>query len=739
MNGRQESENIQEKNGKTSGQQKKRKNKTSGNRTAGNVGQVNKRKEGIGSLSIKGLTFSEWSKYIKLKRKLKRFGKDNGRTDTAQKSVPFMKMYPDGVCRVRKNYYTAMVGFDDVGYELYSEGGRRSFLEVYERIFARFDPETHVEVFCMNRKSDGTELESRICIPKKCDGFDEIREEYVGIIRDQAMGMNGSIVRNRYIIMGVTVSDRTVASERLETMCSETVKDFENLGSHAWKLDGTERLKVLRDYLCQTGKDGFDFSYEKMKAEGRDEKYYIVPKSFNFAGSKDFMTGKTYGQAMCVELKAVKLNDELIRNILNIDDTFSVAFHIDVMDPVKAMKLVKGKLSDVQKSKVDEQQKAVRSGFDMDILSPNIVAYESNIMGLTNALNTSTMKLVDDCIMITCFGKSRKKLNALCQRITGIINSSSNTVNPMEHLQEQTFMSTAPIGIKLMAKKRTITSRCVAVMEPFRTSELFQRGESFYYGINALSNNIIMADRKQLRTPNGLILGTPGSGKSFAAKREMLSCFLQTNDDIIVADPEGEYYPLVELLGGQRIRLASDSAEFLNPMDIQLSSGNDRDELKLKSDFIITLCDMIAGGMNGLENDEKGIIDECIRHIYDDYLNDPKPENMPVLGDLHKALMDHRNPKAERIANSLVLYTSGSQNYFNHRTNVDSDNRLICFDIKDLGRQLKPIGMLVVQDAVWNRVSLNGKHELCKAESGKASGRTGEGCGAYRESKNRPK
>ena len=285
-------------------------------------------------------------------------------------------------------------------------------------------------------------------------------------------------------------------------------------------------------------------------------------------------------------------------------------------------------------------------------------------------------------------------------------------------------MASAPIGCNDTGIERVLTTKSTAILVPFCTQELFMPAPAIYYGLNALSNNMIMADRKRLRTPNGVILGTPGYGKSFSAKREILSCFLMTRDDIIICDPEGEYFPLVQTLKGQVIRLATDSKDYLNPMDIQLSHKGDKEALKLKSDFLITLCDLIAGGKDGLENDEKGIIDECIRHIYDTYFENPVPENMPILEDLYNALLKYEpknvekelakeaKAKAVRIANSLVLYVSGSQNYFNHRTNVDSQNRIICFDIRDLGKQLKELGMLIVQDAVWNRVSQNRERKI---------------------------
>ena len=337
-------------------------------------------------------------------------------------------------------------------------------------------------------------------------------------------------------------------------------------------------------------------------------------------------------------------------------------------------------------------------------------------------MNTNNQKLIEVTFLITCYGRTKRGLENITQRVSGLIQQANSNLRVLQYLQEQGLMAAAPIGCNETGIERSLTTESTAILIPFCTQELFMPGPSIYYGLNALSNNMIMADRKKLRTPNGVILGTPGSGKSFSAKREILSCFLVTKDDIMICDPEGEYFPLVQALKGQVVRLATTSRDYLNPMDIQLSHQGDKEALKIKSDFLITLCDLIAGGKDGLENDEKGIIDECVRDIYN--FADPKPENMPILGDLYHALLRYdpkqiekelakeAKAKAVRIANSLVLYVNGSQNYFNHRTNVDSQNRLLCFDIRDLGKQLKEIGMLVVQDAVWNRVSRNRERKI---------------------------
>ena len=336
-------------------------------------------------------------------------------------------------------------------------------------------------------------------------------------------------------------------------------------------------------------------------------------------------------------------------------------------------------------AKIEEQKKAVRSGYDMDILPTDIVTYEKDTLEFLDDLNTSNQKMINMTFLITCYGRTKRELESLMQRVSGIIQQANCDLRCLQYLQEQGLMASAPIGCNETGIERTLATKSTAILVPFCTQELFMPAPAIYYGLNALSNNMIMADRKRLRTPNGVILGTPGSGKSFSAKREILSCFLITKDDIIICDPEGEYFALVAALHGQVVKLTTNSKDYLNPMDIQLSHKGDKEALKLKSDFIITLCDLIAGGKDGLQNDEKGIIDECIRHIYDKYFENPVPENMPLLEDLYDALLAHKNPKVERIANSLVLYVHGSQNYFNHHTNVDSGNRIMCFDIRDLG------------------------------------------------------
>ena len=269
-------------------------------------------------------------------------------------------------------------------------------------------------------------------------------------------------------------------------------------------------------------------------------------------------------------------------------------------------------------------------------------------------------------------------------------------------------MSCLPLGLNQIDIQRGLTTSSTAIFVPFTTQELFQTGrEALYYGINALSNNLIMVDRKLLKNPNGLILGTPGSGKSFSAKREIANCVLLTGDDVIICDPESEYTALVQRLLGQVIKISPTSTNYINPMDLNLDYSDDESPLSLKSDFILSLCELIVGGKEGLQPVQKTIIDRCVRLVYQPYLNDPRPENMPILEDLYNLLRAQEEKEAQHIATALEIYVTGSLNVFNHRSTVDINNRIVCYDIKDLGKQLKKIGMLIVQDQVWNRVTVN--------------------------------
>ena len=632
--------------------------------------------------------------------------------NTAQKTITFQKMYPDGICQVTPTFFTKMIEFFDINYALLEVEEQGEILEEYSKLLNYFDPSIKVQLFLFNRRVNKKTLTTQFQVFLQEDAFDDIREEFTAMLQKQAAKGKNGVIKTKHFIFGVECNSLKEAKVKLARIEEDVKKNLSNLGTVAISLDGKERLRILHEYFNQYTMDSFHFSFQEMMILGNDVKDYVAPPGFDFRYPSRFKSGKMYGSVYYLDMVAPKFTDELLKNLLDIDDNITITLHMQTYDSLKASRRLKGALSDIQKMKIEEQKKAVRLGYDIDILPTDIVTYEKDTLDLLDDLNTSNQKIIKVTFLITCYGRSKRELENVTQRVSGIVQQANCNLRCLQYLQEQGLMACAPIGCNDTGIERDLTTKSTAILIPFCTQELFMQGQSIYYGLNALSNNMIMADRKKLRTPNGVILGTPGSGKSFSAKREILSCFLVTKDDILICDPEGEYFALVQALQGQVVRLATNSKDYLNPMDISFCHKGDKEALKLKSDFLITLCDLIAGGKDGLENDEKGIIDECIRHIYDVYFQNPVPENMPILEDLYQALLQHKNKKAERIANSLVLYVHGSQNYFNHRTNVDSKNRMMCFDIRDLGNQLKEIGMLIVQDAVWNRVSQNRERKI---------------------------
>jgi len=611
----------------------------------------------------------------------------------------------------------------------------------------------------------------------------------------------------------------------------------------AYPLNGEERLQILYETFNPEEKVPFQFSYDRILRSGMGTKDFVAPTSFVFKEGKTFQMGNTIGAASYLQILAPELTDKMLAEFLDMNRNLIVNLHIQSIDQMKAIKLVKNKVTDINRMKIEEQKKAVRAGYDMDIIPSDLNTYGGEAKRLLEDLQSRNERMFLVTVLFLNTAKTKQELDNAVFQTAGIAQKYNCSLRRLDYMQEQGLMSSVPLGMNMIPIKRALTTTSTAIFVPFTTQELFMGGESLYYGLNALSNNMIMVDRKKLKNPNGLILGTPGcftgetklllpdgrkvsflelfaekeevfvnsfdfqkqelvkargydvrctkevtelvevelengetvrctpdhwfltqsagyveacnlkvgakfipehevkavrflsleeavpvydisvegyqnfllscgvvvhnSGKSFAAKREIANVFFATQDDIIIGDPEGEYYPLVHALGGQVIHISPTSHDYINPMDINLDYSDDDNPLGFKSDFILSLCELIMGSRNGIEAEEKSVIDRCLPLVYQKYFENPIPENMPLLGDLYDCLRKQEEVQAQRIATALEIYVNGSLNVFNHHTNVELNNRIVCFDIKDLGKQLKKLGMLIVQDQVWNRVTVN--------------------------------
>ena len=436
-------------------------------------------------------------------------------------------------------------------------------------------------------------------------------------------------------------------------------------------------------------------------------KDFIAPSSFRFGEGRYFRMGRKIGAVSFLEILAPELNDRMLADILDLETGIVVNLHIKSIDQTEAIKTIKRKITDLDKMKIEEQKKAVRSGYDMDIIPSDLAMFGGEAKNLLQDLQSRNERMFLLTFLVVNMADTKRKLENDIFAAAGIAQKYNCALTRLDYQQEAGLLSSVPIGENLIPIQRGLTTSSTAIFIPFITQELFQQGAALYYGLNALSSNMILCDRKRLKNPNGLILGTPGSGKSFAAKREITNAFLITDDDIIICDPEAEYYPLVRRLHGQVIRISPTSTQYVNPMDINLNYSEDDNPLALKSDFLLSLYELVIGGKEGLMPVEKTVIDRSVRNVYRPFLAAPDPAKMPILGDLYDELLRQPEPEAARVAAALELYVSGSLNVFNHRTNVELSNRLVCFDIKQLGKQLKKLGMLIVQDQVWNRVTVN--------------------------------
>lgn len=753
---------------------------------------------------------------------------------SAQNSIPYREMAKDGICRVQEKYYSKTIRFYDINYQLAQNEDKNAIFENWCDFLNYFDSTIQFQISFINHHSNMKEFESVIQIQPQNDAFDDVRMEYAQMLRDQLAKGNNGLVRTKYITFGIEAENIREAKPKLERIEADILNNFKVLGVSAYPLNGEERLQILYETFNPEEKVPFQFSYDRILRSGMGTKDFVAPTSFVFKEGKTFQMGNTIGAASYLQILAPELTDKMLAEFLDMNRNLIVNLHIQSIDQMKAIKLVKNKVTDINRMKIEEQKKAVRAGYDMEIIPSDLNTYGGEAKRLLEDLQSRNERMFLVTVLFLNTAKTKQELDNAVFQTAGIAQKYNCSLRRLDYMQEQGLMSSVPLGMNMIPIKRALTTTSTAIFVPFTTQELFMGGESLYYGLNALSNNMIMVDRKKLKNPNGLILGTPGcftgetklllpdgrkvsflellekkeevlvnsfdfqkqelvkargydvrctkevtelvevelengetarctpdhwfltqsagyveacnlkvgakfipehevkavrflnleeavpvydisvegyqnfllscgvvvhnSGKSFAAKREIANVFFATQDDIIIGDPEGEYYPLVHALGGQVIHISPTSHDYINPMDINLDYSDDDNPLGFKSDFILSLCELIMGSRNGIEAEEKSVIDRCLPLVYQKYFENPIPENMPVLGDLYDCLRKQKEVQAQRIATALEIYVNGSLNVFNHHTNVELNNRIVCFDIKDLGKQLKKLGMLIVQD-----------------------------------------
>ena len=628
---------------------------------------------------------------------------------SAQQTIPYLVMHPDGVCQLPGGLYTKTVEYEDINYSVASTEDQTAIFGGWSAFLNYFDTSLPFQLSFINRRSR-SRSKYKVNIPPAQDDFDSIRAEFTGMLKNQIAKSNNGIERSKYITFGLPADGIAEARPRLERVEADVTGNLKRLGVPSVPMDGQARLALLHGQMHPGNREPFRFSWQDIPKTGLGTKDYIAPDSFDFRQARTFRIGQYWGAASYLQILASELSDKLLAEILELDAEMTVTMHIQTVDQLKAIKTIKGKISDIGKMKVEEQRKAVRAGYDPDILPPDLITFSKDAAELLADLQSRNERMFLLTFTVVNLAPTRQRLENDVFTVGGIAQKYNCALKRLDWQQEQGFVSSLALGYNEVEIQRGMTTSSTAIFIPFMTRELRMAGPSLYYGMNALSHNVIMADRKKLKSTNGLYLGSTGSGKSFAAKREIINVFLSIpKDRIIIVDPMGEYVPLVRRLGNQAqiIEISPDSPNHLNPMDVELNMTAGESPLSMKADFLLSLCELVVGGKDGLQPIEKTVIDRCVRLVYRERALGIATGKTPLLQDLYEELLKQPEPEARRVATALELYCTGSLNLFNHPTNVKTDKRVVCIVLKNMGENLRKIAMHITNEFVSQAVDAN--------------------------------
>ena len=617
-------------------------------------------------------------------------------------------MYPDGICQLDERRFSKTIQYYDINYALSHHDEKLTVLEEWGDFLNFFDPSVHFQFSYVNLQDAAVEL-SRVFDPLPGIETDPIAGELKAFLEaTYAQGSNDQ-ARLKFCTFTVTADTLRSARMRLSQVEGGVGEHLHRLGCKHETMTGRDRLRLLHTLFHLDKREKFLFDWKWLPATGLSTKDFIAPDSLEFRENRCFKMGEKYAAVSAIQILASRLDDTMLSDLLNLDNSMVVTLHIRAYDQAEAIKVVKQKLSDLDRVKIDEQMKAARSGYDIDILPADLNLYGKAAREILDMLQSKDQRLFMLTFLVMNTEDTKARLTTALEQLKALTQPKECPVIPLDFQQEDGLVTSLPLGVNRIEIQRIMTTSSLAVLIPFKTMEWADRSpEALYCGVNSLSRNMILVDKKGLSNGNAIILGKPGSGKSMVAKTEMALTYYYTQDDIMICDPESEYSPMVRAMRGQVIRIAPNSADYINPLDIHLESyAPGESPLQMKAEFILSLCELMVGDKEGLQSFQKSVIDQALQIIYRPFLQEPRQENLPILGDLYETLRDMHTERADNVADALEIYVTGSLNLFNHPTNVDVNNRVVCYDIKDLGNQLKPAGMFIVQEQIWSRVAAN--------------------------------
>lgn len=648
---------------------------------------------------------------------------------TVQDSIPYLRVYENGIIETDKGVYSKSYPLGDVNFQIASQEEQEEIFLAYSDLLNTFGADVKIQITINNRNIDQEEFANNTLLKARKDTLNEYREEYNEMLRVKMAEGHNNMRREKYITISITaetIEDAIAQFARFDGEISNSLKKIIQIETHPMTME--DRLGILHDiYNISTPEplikkamiekhEVESFNFEHMIAQGLTTKDIIGPASFEVKPDH-IRLGETYARVLFLDNLPTFLSTNILPDLTDVSCNMLVSVIYESIPQDKAMKIIRNQIVNINSNVIDAQKKAAKSGYSADLISPDLLRAQMESNRILSDMTKRNQKLFLTTIVLTHFANSLEELNKDTQSINTIASKHLCQLKKLNYQQEAGFNTCLPLACNKVFVKRMLTTEAAAVFIPFAAQELTQKN-GMYYGLNAVSKNMILFSRLNSKNANGVILGTPGSGKSFSAKREIINVLLNTDDEVFIIDPEREYAPLAAMMGGESVRIAAGAKVYLNPLDMDMDYADDDDPITLKSDFINSLCETIIGGRYGLSPIQKSVIDRCVRQVYQPYvehMNSLKgtitydADYMPTLIDFYELLLSQPEPEAQNLALSIELYCTGSYDTFAHRTNVNTRSRFVIYDIKDIGSGMKELGIQVCLDAIWNKMISNKK------------------------------
>lgn len=616
-----------------------------------------------------------------------------------QQSIPIKRIWDDGIFLVGKNKYSFTYKFSDINYAVASKEDKEAMFLNYSELLNCFDSGATTKITIALRRINKKDFEKEILLSFKQDGLDIYRQEYNQMLLDKALGANG-MKREIYLTVSVVKKDYEEAKNYFRRIGNEIVSHLAKLGSKCVELNAYEKLKLLHDFYRIGEETNYNLDIHEMMKRGHNFKDYICPDGFSFK-SDYFEMGKKFGRVFFLKEYASFIKDSMIAELTDMNQNMMMSIDIIPIPTDEAVKEVENRLLGVETNITNWQRKQNANNNFSAVVPYDMEQQRKESKEFLDDLTTRDQRMMFANLTLVITADTKEQLEADTETILIVARKHLCQIVPLRYQQMNGLNTALPIGVRKINNLRTLTTESLAVLNPFRVQEILDKG-GIYYGENAISHNLILVKKENLLNQSSFLLGVPGSGKSFSAKELITFLALSTEDDILICDPEGEYSELVKALGGEVISISASSRDHINAMDMTEGYGDGVNPVVDKSEFILSLFEQLD--KKGLGPKEKSIIDRCTALVYDDY---NKTGEMPTLITLREKLLEQEEKEAHELALSLELFTSGSLNVFAHPTNVDTNSRIISYDIYKLGKQLKTMGLLVITDALINRVSEN--------------------------------